>query len=133
MLDNIGLMQGIGGKMNWLQQRQTVLTGNIANADTSNYQARDIKQPDFATVMGRSANKPRIQQIATNGAHIGGEHRLGEVKDREVKDVYEASPTGNGVILEEQLIKAQKTSTDYSLMTNLMRKNVGMIKFIVSK
>jgi flagellar basal-body rod protein FlgB len=133
MLDNIGLMQGIGGKMNWLQQRQTVLTGNIANADTPDYMARDITKPDFATVMGKSSNTPRIQQIATDGAHIGADRRIGDAKEREVKDVYEAAPVGNAVILEEQLIKAQKTSGDYSMMTNLYRKNVGMIKFIVSK
>jgi len=133
MLENIGLMKGIGGKMNWLQQRQTVLTGNIANADTPNYQAHDIQKPDFGAVMSKAANRPRINQLSTNSAHIGGERKVGEVDTRKTKDVYEAAPVGNSVVLEEQLIKAQKTSTDYNLMTNLYRKNVGMIKFIVSK
>jgi len=133
MLDNIGVMKGIGGKMNWLQQRQTVLTGNIANADTPGYKAYDIKQPDFKAVMGSVSNRPRIQQTATDSNHIGAQKEVEDVDARKSKDVYEAAPVGNSVILEEQMIKAQKTSSDYSLITNLYRKNVGMLKFIVSQ
>lgn len=133
MLENIGVMKGIGGKMNWLQQRQTVLTGNIANADTPGYQAHDIQKPDFKSVMGNVSNRPRIQQTATDSAHIGAKREVADVDARKVKDVYEAAPVGNSVILEEQMIKAQKTSSDYNLITNLYRKNVGMVKFIVSQ
>jgi len=32
------------------------------------------------------------------------------------------------VIIEEQMVKASQTTMDYNLMTNLMRKNVGMIQ-----
>jgi flagellar basal-body rod protein FlgB len=37
----------ISRRMDWLSQRQTVLSQNVANADTPNYQPRDLKTLDF--------------------------------------------------------------------------------------
>ena len=41
MLDNIGVLQGISGKMGWLNQRQTIIAQNVANADTPRYVPHD--------------------------------------------------------------------------------------------
>ncbi len=132
MLDNIGLMQGLNGKMAWLNQRQTVVAGNIANADTPNFRPSDVEEIDFGTVMSNAQNKPRIGQVTTSGAHISG-RQLEEADNRESRNVYETAPAENSVILEEQLFKAQETQADYQLMTNLYKKNIGMIKFVVGK
>jgi len=132
MLDNIGLMQGLNGKMAWLNQRQSVLATNIANSDTPNYRPHDLEKVDFGVVMSAAQNKPRIAQVTTGDAHISG-RKLDEADNRESRHVYESAPAENSVILEEQLFKAQETQADYQLMTNLYRKNIGMIKFIVSK
>lgn len=52
-----------------LAQRQKVLAGNIANADTPGFQARDF---DFAQALAqaRGGNAPGGMQ-ATNAAHLG--------------------------------------------------------------
>jgi flagellar basal-body rod protein FlgB len=47
------------------------------------------------------------------------------------KDVYETSPSGNAVILEEQLIEVAKTQSDYQLMVNLYRKHMDMVRTAV--
>jgi len=133
MLDNIGLMKGIGGKMNYLNQRQTVLSQNIANADTPNYKPHDLEPVDFNGVMNATRNRPTLGSVTTNPNHIGANRQVGEADNRESRKVYEAAPVGNAVVIEEQLLKAQATQADYSLMTNLYRKNVGMIKFIVAQ
>ncbi|MBT7747468.1 MAG: flagellar basal-body rod protein FlgB, partial [Alphaproteobacteria bacterium] len=44
------------------------------------------------------------------------------------KDVYETSPDGNSVVLEQQLMKVTETKMDYELMTNLYRKHMGMLR-----
>ena len=132
MLENIGLMKGIGGKMNWLNQRNTVLSQNIANADTPGYRPSDLEKVDFGGVMEASRSRPRINQIKTDGAHIGGQMKVGESDSRKVKDVYEAAPAENAVVLEEQLLKAQETMADYNMVTNLYKKNVGMIRMVVT-
>lgn len=132
MLENIGLMKGIGGKMNWLNQRNTVISENIANADTPQYRPSDLQKIDFGSVMNAAQNRPRIHQVSTNAAHIGANPKVGESEARASKDVYEIAPAENSVILEEQLFKAQETMADYNMMTNLYRKNVGMIKMVVA-
>lgn len=133
MLDNIGLMKGIGGKMNWLNQRQGVLAKNIANADTPNFRPSDLEKVDFESVMKSSRNRPTINKVTTNPGHIGANPQVGEADNRESKKVYEASPDDNAVIIEEQLLKAGTTQADYNLITNLYRKNVSMIKFVVAQ
>lgn len=41
---------------------------------------------------------------------------------------YEVAPAGNGVILEEQMTKASRTTMDYNLMTSLYQKHVAMMR-----
>lgn len=132
MLENIGLMKGIGGKMNWLNQRQAILSQNISNADTPSYRPYDLEKADFAAVMETVANRPRVQKVTTNNGHIGANPKIADAENRKTKDVYEAAPAENAVILEEQLLKANQTQSDYNLMINLMRKNVGMIRSAIS-
>ena len=38
------------------------------------------------------------------------------------------APSENSVILEEQMMRANETSIDHTLMMNIMRKNIGMIR-----
>jgi flagellar basal-body rod protein FlgB len=132
MLENIGLMKGIGGKMNWLNQRQTVLSQNIANADTPSYRPHDLEKIDFSEVMGRASSRPKIDKVTTNGAHIGANPEVGTADNRKSKVVYEAAPGENAVVIEEQLLKAGKTQSDYNMMTNLYKKSVGMLQLAVS-
>ena len=131
MLENIGLMKGMGGKMQWLNQRHGVISHNVSNADTPGFRPSDVQDVDFGSVMRASQNRPTIHQVTTNSGHIGHSDRVPEGKNRESKDVYEVSLDENSVILEEQLLKAQTTMADYSMMTNLYKKNIGMIRTVI--
>ena len=42
-----GLFNAMQGKLDYLKQRQKVLSKNIANADTPGYKAQDIEPIDF--------------------------------------------------------------------------------------
>ncbi|MFQ5784680.1 MAG: flagellar basal body protein [Alphaproteobacteria bacterium] len=114
-------------RMAWLGQRQQVLAQNIANADTPGYVPRDLKAIDFRRMVEDAGGQ--IAMRTTNPAHLTG---LGPPKPAFVaekqKDTYETTPTGNAVILEEQLMKVSKTVMDYQVMANLYRKHVNMIK-----
>lgn len=131
MLENIGLMKGLGGKMHWLNQRHGIISHNVSNADTPGFRPSDLNEVDFGSVMRASQNRPVIHQATTNPDHIGNSNRVPDAKNRESKDVYEVSLDENAVILEEQLLKAQTTMADYSTMTNLYRKNVAMIRMVI--
>ena len=41
---------------------------------------------------------------------------------------WETSPSGNAVVIEEQLLKVSKTQLDYEAMANLYRKHMDMFR-----
>src|SRR5690606_32338192 len=94
--------------MKHAEARSKVLASNIANADTAEYQAKDIKPLDFKAVLKNSSSSTSLSAATTNAGHIalGGKNGAsGKFIAREQKDSYEVSPAGNSVVLEEQLMK----------------------------
>ena len=120
------VFQAIGQRMTLLGQRQQVLSQNIANADTPGYRPQDIDAPGFATAIER--NQPRLQMDATSGQHIAHNPETDDADVRESKNTYETTPTGNAVVIEEQLVKVSETQSDYQTMTNLYRKNMALFR-----
>ncbi len=126
---NIPLFKALAEKMNFLDQRQSVLARNIANADTPNYKPHDLVEMDFGTILGHvSRGSGDIRMATTSAGHMPAPNELPEAQDRRQKKTYEVAPAGNAVIMEEQMVKAARTTMDYNLMTNLYRKNVGLIR-----
>lgn len=125
---NIGLLQALGAKMGYLNQRQTVLSQNIANADTPGYQPHDLKEIDFGRVLKKATGSRAVHPDATHQDHMPAPGRIEDPKNREQKIVYDTAPTGNAVILEEQMVKSAENTMDYNLMTTLYQKNVAMIR-----
>lgn len=117
----------IGKRMDWLNQRERVLADNIANSDTPQFVPRDLDGTKFARLL-QSQLAP-VDPVTTNRAHIGGSVvRDGPARLNVQHQTYESSPTGNAVVLEEQLIKVSETQSAYQLMTNLYRKHMDMFR-----
>ena len=127
MEDKFNIFAVLGKRMDWLSQRQKVLAENVANADTPNYRPRDLNPSEFQRALRR--NSPEIVQRATHASHLQGTAALGgPARAEHQRDTWETSPSGNAVILEEQLIKVSKTQTDYQTMINLYRKHMDMFR-----
>lgn len=133
----IGMMKQ---RMHWLAARQQVLAQNVANADTPGYTARDLKQLDFGDMVKRAG--PALRPVATQAAHIGSPatgsglgFKPGQAKGGEVikKPDFETSPTGNSVVLEDQMIKVAETQMDYQTVTGLYSKSLGLIKIALGR
>ncbi|NIQ94440.1 MAG: flagellar basal body rod protein FlgB, partial [Desulfuromonadales bacterium] len=102
-----------------------VLADNIANSDTPEYKPRDLKEGQFRRVLRNEL--PPIDPQPTHPAHLQGTVlQGGAAKSLRQKETYETSPSGNAVVLEEQLIKVAKTQSDYQLIVNLYRKHMDM-------
>lgn len=129
-LENTTLFQMLGTKMDWLSQRQSVLAANIANANTPGYQARDLKPVDFRDAL-RGEGKT-LHMARTNPAHVDIAPGEGGYSKTTSHASYETTLDGNGVVLEEQMMKLNKTSADYKLATELFRKYMGMYKAAIS-
>ena len=125
-LNDFAIFRMMNGKMRWLGQRQRVLAENIANADTPKYQARELKQVNFRKT--GPSNVFRIQLARTHDGHMKGVVDENEFAGQRVRKPYEVTPTGNSVVLEEQMLKVGQTAGDHRLMTNLYRKHIAMFR-----
>ena len=120
-----GLFPLFAQRLDYLDQRQVVLAENIANADTPNYQARDLRP--FAEHLAARA-PGRLTLAATDAAHLSGTRGPAAAGVGPSPGGYEATPSGNTVDLEHQMIEMSRTSADHQLALNLYRKHVAMIR-----
>ena len=113
-------------RMGFLGQRQKVLAQNIANADTPNYQARDLKPFNFRAQLERESR--RVLPAATQAGHLPPVTTPETYRSERVRKPYETSVSGNGVVLEEQMGKVASTQIDYQTTAQLYKKYVDMMK-----
>jgi len=124
------LFQMAGQKMGYLGQRTKVLSQNIANSDTPNYRARDLKPVDFGEELKR-ANRG-VQMAATQANHLPPVSKPENFRSMTARS-YESSIGKNGVVIEEQLMKLGETQADYEATTTLYRKYIDMMKLAAGR
>ena len=125
-INKIPVLKMITTQMDWLNQRQKVISQNIANADTPDYVAHDLAPLDFADLARGQGTKLKMK--VSSPQHIADPNgRDGELRGKEDKK-FTSEPSGNGVVLEEQAMLVSATQVDYELMTRLYRKHVGMLR-----
>ena len=130
---NLGLFKGMNSKMHFLNHRQRLISQNIANADTPGYRPQDLKKVRFEDVLDKSyeanPNMKRVSIDTTNTGHMAAPDSAARPqRPGEQRRTYEVAPSGNAVIMEEQLFNATNNMMDYNLMTSLYQKHIGMIK-----
>lgn len=125
-LGSLSVFRALQGRMRWLNERQEVLAQNVANADTPHYQSRDLKPLNFRDLLRGRESELRLE--VSHPAHIAPPRDVGARRPSAQPTKFESSPTGNGVLLEEEMLKVAQTAHDYQLMTNLYAKSLGMIK-----
>ena len=123
------LFELLGMRAGWLAQRQAVLTGNVANADTPGFKPLDLEAwAPNRLLRGQGVGPGRVGLVRTSPGHAAAPPRdLGPFRAKEV-EAYETAPSGNAVVLPEQLQKMASTELDYQLTTNLYRRYVGMLR-----
>jgi flagellar basal-body rod protein FlgB len=119
-------------RLDWLTQRQEVLAQNIANADTPNYKANDLEKFEFKRLIRRES--AQLNMVSTHATHEGGRRkRIRDFTEHKERKPYETTPSGNSVVLEEQMGKVNKTQSSHKLTTKLYTKQMEMIKTALGK
>jgi len=111
----------------WLAIRQNVVAGNIANANTPHYAAKDIKP--FDSVMKETG----FQMAATNPAHFTDGMNAAQVTETGLIDNAEVKQSGNSVQLEEEMMKTGQIKRDYELNAGLVKAFHRMMLMTVRK
>ena len=125
----ISPLRPIKQRLEWLGQRQQLLAGNIANADTPGYVPRDLRPPAFRDAVNR---EKQVRLAATDARHLAGFARSPGRFESEQSKATEVAPAGNAVDLEEQMAKVNETAVSHQLTTQLYRKYMGMIRMAAS-
>lgn len=131
-LSKLPLFSLISQRLGWLTERHKVLAENVANADTPNYKARDLKPVKFEAMMAAASGAGRLQPAATADRHIAP-RGADAAKANAVRNNDETTLSGNSVSIEREMMKVAETATDYQLVTNLYRKQIGMIKAVIGR
>lgn len=130
MAERPDLFAVMAKRMDWLGQRQRVLARNVSNADTPGFRPHDLTERSFQRLL--TGHVAPVTPVATQASHMPGTVvRDGPARSQAQSEPYETTPTGNAVVLEEQLIKVSKTQGSYQLMTNLYRKHMEMFRMAV--
>jgi flagellar basal-body rod protein FlgB len=131
-LSNISLFSMLSDRMAWLTKRQQVLSHNIANANTPGFVPKDLAPVDFKRMAEHASGSISIS--ATNGSHLSGSSRSSDAfRAVEPKGDAEMTPSGNAVVLEEELMKVSETVMDHQIMANLYSKHINMIRTVLGR
>ena len=124
-LSNISLFQAMTDKMRWHQARQGVLSENIANADTPGYVEKDLKSFSFGDEMKSLAT---VTTTATSPMHLSVSSGGSDGGYGTDSSPFEITPSGNGVTLEDEMMKVSANDMDYQTVTALYTRSLRLIR-----
>ena len=133
-LNQIPILAMLKGKLGYLNDRQKLISQNVANADTPGYAPSDLKPFTFAeTLKATAANAGGVEAARTNPAHIAGKIEAKSTwKTMDAPD-SEARLDGNQVVLEEQMIKMSDARADYDTAVGLYTQSLGLLRLAARK
>jgi flagellar basal-body rod protein FlgB len=99
----------------WLQARQSVVSGNIANANTPGFRAKDVSP--FESVLRENT----LPMAATNPLHFTDSPADTYVVESGVDKGSAAQLSGNSVDLANELMKEGMVKRDYDLNTGIVK------------
>jgi len=129
-ITDLPLFNMLRTKMQWHQERQRMLSENVANADSPNFKPRDLMPPQFdrmhsiATSVGLARTEGR--HIAVSAAAPGGFQNSGS-------GGFESRISGSLVNLEDEMIKVAANQMDYQAATTLYTRSLGLLKTALGK
>ena len=129
---NMPVFSALTDKMRWHQERQGLLAENVANAETPNYRGRDLKQFNYAEMSGPFSSAT-VTTTATQPMHfaVGGAGD-GAFNAQRMAN-FEVTPEGNGVSLEDEMMKVTTNMMDYQVATGLYQKSIKILRTALGK
>lgn len=121
-IGDLPVLSALRTKMQWHQARQRVLSENVSNSDTPNFKPRDLVEPKFEASGAAKASMGQLAMLRTSSAHMATTDG-GKSFDFNSKAGFETRPAGNGVNLEDEMMKVSANQMDYAAITSLYSKS----------
>ena len=129
-ITDLPLFSMLRTRMQWHQERQRLLSENVANSDTPNYRPRDLTPLQF----DRARSAPMsIGLQRTEASHIASSETTSGRFQTSRFGGYEVRSAGSAVNLEDEMIKVAANQMDYQAATTLYTRSLGLIKTAIGK
>jgi flagellar basal-body rod protein FlgB len=131
MFEDLTLFAMAQRSMDYLARRQTVLSENVANANTPQYKVKDLAPISFKDLMQQPAEP--VRAAATSPMHFSPEVEPVRFETITEHRPQESKPDGNQVQVEDQMQKIGDVKGSYELAVNLMMKHIAMLRTAIDK
>ena len=135
-ISNIPLFAMLRTRMHWHQERQRVLSENVANADTPGFRPRDLVPPKFDRMTPAAGSTSGVTLVRTDPGHqaLSGGGAAGSSSFASARNTgQQIRPAGNAVSLEEEMIKVAANQMDYQAATAIYSRSLGLIKTAIGR
>lgn len=126
MASEVSLLSMLKTKMHWHNERQNVLSENVANSDTPRFKARDLKELRFEVPQSLAQARTSASHLASFEPGVSG-GQAGRAS------VFETRPSGNSVVLEDEMLKIGQNQADYQAAATLYQKGIGLIRIAIGR
>jgi flagellar basal-body rod protein FlgB len=128
-LANIPLFAMLRGRLGYLSDRQKIISENVANSDTPGYRPHDLKPFSFEAQLKAAASSAGVQAMTQPGHMQASNARrsLSGARPMKVAD-SEITLDGNGVVLEEEMMKMTDARMNYDAAISFYQKSMGMLR-----
>ena len=127
MFEKLEIMQMAQAMARQAALRQNVVAQNIANADTPGYRARDVAS--FAETYRSDLETP---MKTTRPGHLGGANDY-TVAAVETSGGDATSPDGNGVSLEDEMVKSVDVKRQHDLALTIYKSSLDILRTSLGK
>ncbi|MDB5446563.1 MAG: flgB [Phenylobacterium sp.] len=132
-LSQIPLFAMLRGRLGYLSERQQLIAGNVANADTPGFQPKDLKPFSFDAQMqalqtpdgaaaGPAVTQPGHMSLAQGASGSRSKFRPATARDSETR------LDGNSVVLEEEMMKMSDARMNYDAAISFYQKSLGLLR-----
>ena len=132
-INDLPVLSALRTKMEWHQERQRILSENVANSDTPNFKPRDLVEPKFDKAGAAAGSIGALAMVRTTTGHIAPSNGGSDSFDQNRKAGFETRPAGNAVNLEDEMLKVSANQMDYAAVTSLYAKSLHLLKTAIGK
>jgi len=132
-INDLPVLSALRTKMQWHQERQRVLSENVANSDTPKFKPRDLVEPKFDSTGAATGTMGPLSLMLTSASHITPASGGSASFDQNRKTGFETRPAGNAVSLEDEMLKVSSNQMDYAAVTSLYSKSLHLLKTAIGK
>ena len=132
-INDLPVLSALRTKMQWHQERQRILSENVANSDTPNFKPRDLIEPKFDSAGAGAGSMGALAMMRTSTSHIAPSGGDGQSFEQNRKAAFQTRPAGNAVSLEDEMLKVSANQMDYAAVTSLYSKSLHLLKTAIGK